>query len=75
MRDDGIGIAPELHARIFERFFRVDQGRARSDGGSGLGLSIVRNLVQRMGGVVALRSAPAKGARFRVTLPKPLRSS
>jgi two-component system phosphate regulon sensor histidine kinase PhoR len=70
VRDDGVGIASEYHTRIFERFFRVDQGRSRKDGGSGLGLSIVRNLVQRMGGVIAVKSALGKGARFRITLPK-----
>lgn len=75
VRDDGIGIAPEYHARIFERFFRVDQGRSRSQGGSGLGLSIVRHLMQRMRGAIAVKSAAGKGARFKVTLPKSSRLS
>lgn len=69
VRDHGIGIPKRYHDRIFERFFRVDPGRSRQDGGSGLGLSIVRHLVNRMGGTIALKSAPGEGARFRVTLP------
>ncbi len=67
--DQGCGIAPEHHARIFERFYRVDAGRSREEGGSGLGLSIVRNLVERMGGSIELRSQLDAGASFRVRLP------
>ncbi len=69
VRDEGVGIPERYHARIFERFFRVDKGRARGDGGSGLGLSIVRHLVGRMGGTIGLVSAPGQGARFTVSLP------
>ncbi len=69
VQDRGIGIPARYHARIFERFFRVDKGRHSADGGSGLGLSIVRHLVSRMGGTIALESAPAEGSRFTVTLP------
>ena len=69
VRDEGIGIPARYHARIFERFFRVDQGRSRQEGGSGLGLAIVRHLVNRMGGTIAVKSAVGRGSRFRVTLP------
>lgn len=69
VRDVGIGIPPRYHGRIFERFFRVDKGRSRDDGGSGLGLSIVRHLVNRMGGTVGVESTPGEGALFKVTVP------
>ncbi len=67
--DHGIGIAPEHHARVFERFYRVDRARSREAGGTGLGLSIVRHLVQAMGGSVRLRSEIGKGSTFLVGLP------
>jgi len=69
VRDQGVGIEPSLHRRIFERFFRVDAGRSRHDGGSGLGLAIVRHLVNRMGGTVEVESALGQGALFRVVVP------
>jgi two-component system phosphate regulon sensor histidine kinase PhoR len=69
VRDYGVGISKKYHDRIFERFFRVDPGRSREEGGSGLGLAIVRHLLNRMGGAIALKSAPGKGARFKVILP------
>ncbi|GAB4194965.1 MAG: hypothetical protein OHK0013_00640 [Sandaracinaceae bacterium] len=74
VRDRGRGIAPEHHARIFERFYRVDEGRARSEGGTGLGLAIVRHLVARMGGRISVDSALGEGATFRVELPRTARS-
>lgn len=67
--DHGIGIAPEHHARVFERFYRVDRARSREAGGTGLGLSIVKHLVQAMGGSVRLRSEIGKGSTFVVGLP------
>ena len=66
--DDGPGIAPAQQERIFERFYRVDPGRARDQGGTGLGLSIVKNLTESMGGTVALESQPGAGCRFVVSL-------
>jgi two-component system phosphate regulon sensor histidine kinase PhoR len=66
--DDGPGIAPEHHERIFERFFRVDVGRARSKGGSGLGLAIVRQQTLAMGGAIRVDSAPGQGTTFTVEL-------
>lgn len=67
--DSGIGIADEHQSRIFERFYRVDKGRARHVGGAGLGLAIVAGLVRRMGGTLQLHSAVGKGSTFLVTLP------
>lgn len=75
VRDFGIGIPPELHTRIFERFYRVDQGRSRDAGGSGLGLAIVWHLVTRMRGRISVESAPGKGARFTVVVPASSRAA
>lgn len=69
--DDGPGIAPNHLPRLFERFYRVDPGRSRSQGGAGLGLSIVRHLVESMDGTIDVTSDVGKGARFVVTLPAP----
>ncbi len=66
--DTGIGIAEEDLEHIFERFYRTDASRARHTGGSGLGLSIARDLVQAMGGALVAERVPAGGSRFRVTL-------
>ena len=68
--DDGAGIAPEDRKRIFERFVRLDESRNRSDGGVGLGLPIVAELVEAHGGAVEVEaSKQLGGARFVVTLP------
>jgi two-component system phosphate regulon sensor histidine kinase PhoR len=69
VKDDGPGIPPQHLPRIFERFYRVDAGRARKQGGTGLGLAIVKHLVQRMGGEVAADSRLGKGTRFVIRLP------
>ena len=69
--DEGPGLAPEEAARVFERFYRADPSRTRSSGGSGLGLSIVAALVAAHGGTVDVRTAPGRGAVFRVLLPLP----
>lgn len=67
--DTGIGI-PELDQdRVFERFYRVDKARSRAAGGTGLGLSLVRNAVQRQGGRVWVSSVLGEGSRFTVVLP------
>jgi signal transduction histidine kinase len=66
--DEGPGIAPEHHHRIFERFYRVDPARSRADGGAGLGLAIVKWSVERMGGAVELDSHPGRGSIFRLRL-------
>lgn len=70
--DDGPGIPPGERERVFERFARLDEGRARHDGGAGLGLAIVETIVARHGGTVAVGDAPAGGARVTVRLPSPL---
>jgi len=67
--DKGCGIPLQHQARIFERFYRVDEARARSTGGYGLGLSIVKMLVESMGGSVTVRSQLGEGSTFTVTLP------
>jgi two-component system phosphate regulon sensor histidine kinase PhoR len=69
--DEGPGIAPEHHARIFERFYRVDKSRSRKLGGTGLGLSIVKHVVLAHGGRVDLESAPGKGSAFIIRIPTP----
>jgi two-component system OmpR family sensor kinase len=68
--DEGPGMSPEDALRIFERFYRTDSSRARSSGGSGLGLSIVDSLVQAHGGTVNVTTAPGQGCRFYVSLPR-----
>jgi two-component system phosphate regulon sensor histidine kinase PhoR len=67
--DTGIGIAAEHHARLFERFYRVDKARSRELGGTGLGLSIVKHLVQALGGNVAVESEVGRGSQFTIRLP------
>jgi two-component system, OmpR family, phosphate regulon sensor histidine kinase PhoR len=67
--DTGSGIAASDLDRIFERFYRTDASRARASGGFGLGLSIVRDLVEAMGGMVQVESTLGEGSRFEVTLP------
>ncbi len=68
--DTGIGIAPEDQIHIFERFYKVDKSRDRALGGNGLGLSLVRKIVELHGGQIALQSEIGKGAVFTVTLPR-----
>ncbi|HLX08053.1 MAG TPA: ATP-binding protein [Thermoanaerobaculia bacterium] len=67
--DTGIGIPAEALGRIFERFYRVDKGRARDEGGTGLGLAIVKHLAQAHGGHVEVESRIGRGTTFRVFLP------
>lgn len=66
--DTGIGIPEKCRALLFEEFFRVDGGRARSPG-TGLGLSICRRIVAEMGGAIAVESEEGAGSTFRVRLP------
>ena len=68
--DQGLGIAPKDHERIFERFYRVDRARSRSTGGTGLGLSIVRHIVDNHGGKIEVKSNEGEGATFTVVLPR-----
>jgi signal transduction histidine kinase len=67
--DDGPGIPSEDRERVFARFTRLDEGRARDAGGLGLGLSMVQTIVERHGGTVAIDDAPLGGARLTVRLP------
>ena len=64
--DKGRGIATTDQERIFERFYRVDKGRSRSLGGTGIGLSIVKHAVERNGGVIKLISQFGEGSEFKV---------
>ncbi|MEU2088604.1 sensor histidine kinase [Nocardia beijingensis] len=66
--DDGPGVPPADRDRIFQRFVRLDDARSRDEGGAGLGLAIVRDVVQRHGGTIHVADG-APGARFVVTLP------
>jgi hypothetical protein len=67
--DNGHGIPPAEQSQIFEPFYRVDPSRTRTTGGVGLGLSIVKNLVESMGGQVAIQSEPGRGSTFILQLP------
>lgn len=67
--DTGVGIPEADRDRIFERFYRVDRSRSHAGGSTGLGLSIVKNLVLRMGGEVGVESELGRGSRFTVRLP------
>ncbi|AGP30135.1 sensor histidine kinase [Corynebacterium terpenotabidum] len=67
--DDGVGIPAEDLPHLFERFYRADVSRARSSGGSGLGLSIVKSLVEAHGGTITVESAPGEGTTFHLCLP------
>ena len=67
--DTGEGIPAEDLPNIFERFYRVDKSRARVTGGSGLGLTIAKRLVEAHGGTITVQSKPGKGSRFSFTLP------
>jgi two-component system OmpR family sensor kinase len=68
--DEGPGMSAEDAHRVFERFYRADSSRARTSGGSGLGLSIVDSLVYAHGGTVSVTTAPGHGCRFKVSLPR-----
>lgn len=69
IHDTGIGIPEDALPYIFDRFYRVDESRAKSTGGSGLGLSIVKELVEMLQGQITCVSEPGKGTSFRIELP------
>ena len=68
--DDGEGIKKEHVPRLFERFYRVDQSRSREQGGSGLGLSIVKHIVEAHNENIFLKSTYGEGSEFSFTLEK-----
>jgi signal transduction histidine kinase len=67
--DDGEGVPEAERERIFERFVRLDAARSRDGGGAGLGLAIARDVAERHGGTLTVRTAPEGGAQFTLTLP------
>ena len=69
VKDNGIGIAPEHQARVFERFYRVDKSHSKSSGGTGLGLSIVKHAVQYHHGKMELKSEIGKGTEITIRFP------
>jgi heavy metal sensor kinase len=69
--DSGVGIAPEHVPHLFDRFYRVEKNRGRSDGGAGLGLAICRWIAEAHGGSITVQSTPHSGSRFDVELPLP----
>ena len=69
IEDEGVGIAPNHLPHITERFYRVNEARTRSDGGSGLGLTIVKQLIEASGGKLEIFSELEKGTTVKVTVP------
>jgi signal transduction histidine kinase len=69
VRDTGTGIAPEHLPHVFDRFYKVDPSRSGDKPGSGLGLSIVKAIVERHGGTVSVTSQPSNGTEFTIRLP------
>jgi signal transduction histidine kinase len=70
IRDTGAGISPEDLPHIFERFYRTDKSRNRDTGGAGIGLTIVKSIIEAHKGSITVESEPGKGSTFFVTLPK-----
>jgi two-component system, OmpR family, phosphate regulon sensor histidine kinase PhoR len=70
VEDRGVGLSRRQQKHIFERFYQVDQSLSRDTGGCGLGLSIVRFIVEGHGGRVSVASEPGKGSRFTIRLPQ-----
>lgn len=69
VKDTGIGIEEEDQEKVFKRFYRVDEARSRDSGGSGLGLSIIKNVVKKHHGNIKLISSVGKGSTFIIRLP------
>jgi two-component system phosphate regulon sensor histidine kinase PhoR len=70
VRDHGPGIAPEHLPRLTERFYRVDVSESRAQGGTGLGLALVKHILNRHGGRLTIESVPGQGATFTAVLPR-----
>lgn len=75
VRDTGIGIPANEHQRIFDRFYQVDGGANREYGGTGLGLTICKHIVERHGGRIWVESMPGRGSAFHFTVPRELITS
>ncbi|MGB8167493.1 MAG: ATP-binding protein [Chthoniobacteraceae bacterium] len=69
VEDNGLGLSPHERARVFERFYQTDQRLARTAGGCGLGLSIVRSIVEAHRGSVSVASEPGRGSTFTIEIP------
>ena len=69
VKDTGIGIPEESIPRLFIRFYRVDKARSRATGGTGLGLSMVEEIVARHGGTIGVESKLGEGSTFTVRIP------
>jgi two-component system phosphate regulon sensor histidine kinase PhoR len=74
VRDHGPGIAPEHLPRLTERFYRVNAGDSRAQGGTGLGLSLVKHIMNRHRGRLVIESVVGKGATFTAVFPDPIPS-
>lgn len=72
IKDTGIGIPKEMQKHIFEPFYRVDKSRSREMGGNGLGLALVKNIVDQHHGIITVKDNQPKGTIFIVTLPRNL---
>ena len=70
VQDTGIGIAPEEHGKIFERFYRVDKSHSKQSGGTGLGLSIVKHAAQYHNGTISVESEKGVGTKISVLFNK-----
>ena len=70
VKDEGIGIEPDNLSRIFDRFYRVDEARSRQEGGSGLGLSIVKMIVEYNKGNIEASSTVGTGTEIRINFPR-----
>ena len=68
--DDGPGIPEHLREAVFRPFYRIDEARGADVGGTGLGLTIARDIARNHGGEIALEDSPLGGLRARVTLPR-----
>ncbi|MBN1926871.1 MAG: response regulator, partial [Prolixibacteraceae bacterium] len=69
VKDTGCGISPENLDRLFDRFFQVTQVKSHTNSGTGIGLSLVKSLVEMMHGTIDVNSSPGKGSEFKVLIP------
>lgn len=69
VKDYGIGIEKKYFERLFEKFFRIDKARSRKTGGTGLGLEIVKNIIELHNGIIHIESELNKGTNFIIELP------